>query len=143
MLELLASQHMRCLSGYQGQCWSCSSDHWAKLPSFFVHIEEDLYMHFALFKAATQGFTVAWDTGRKRKGALMQKVIRAKSLASNQLSLLYLEYCLWLLTIFRITKLKAKPVYLAFGAFVPPCYLQASHDLAHKLLSALHFQRND
>lgn len=100
---------------------------------------------YALFsKAATQGFTVPWDTGRKRKGALMQeKVICINSLASNQLSLLYLEHCLWLLTIFRITKLKAKLVYLAFGAFVPPCYLQASHDLAHKLLSALHFQRND
>lgn len=101
-------------------------------------------MHFSLFKAATQDFTVPWDTGRKRKGALIQeKVICIKSLASNQLSLLYLEHCLRLLTIFRITKLKAKLVYLAFGAFVPPCYLQASHDLAHKLLSALHFQRND
>lgn len=142
MLELLASQRMRCLSGYEG--WSCSSNHQAKLPSFYVHIEEDLYIHFSLFKSTTQGFTVTWDTGRRRKGKWIQeKVICIKYLASNQLSLLYLEHCSWLLTIFRITKLKAKLVYLAFGAFVPPCYLQASHDLAHKLLSALHFQGND
>lgn len=74
---------------------------------------------------------------------MQKKIIRIKSLASNQLALLYLEHCLLLLALCAITKLKAKLVYLAFGAFVPPCYLQASHDLAYKLLSALHFQRND
>lgn len=40
----------------------------------------------SLFKAATGGLTVAWDTGRQRKGTLMkEKVISIKSLASNQL----------------------------------------------------------
>lgn len=66
-----------------------------------------------------------------------------KSLASNQFSLLFLRHYSLFLTIVRITKLKAKLVCLAFEAFVPPYYLQTSHDLAHKLLSALHFQRSD
>jgi len=121
MLELPASQCMRCLSDCQGQRWSCSSDHWIKRPSFDVYIEEGICIHCPLFKATTQCMTVAWDTGGKRKGEMMQrKVIYIKTLASNQLSLLYLEHSSWLLTMFRITKLKEKLVYLAFGAFLPP-----------------------
>lgn len=43
-------------------------------------------LFFPLFKAATGGLNVGWDTGRRRKGTLMkEKVICIKSLASNQL----------------------------------------------------------
>lgn len=46
---------MKYLSGCQGQCWICSSAHWAKLLLFYVQVEE----HFYVFEEATEVFVEA------------------------------------------------------------------------------------